>query len=324
MKIAVLGNAIVDGFAHVTDAVLSNHKLEKRGFNKLEPKAFFALCADVEVETYASGGSAANVAYTLGKLGVETRFLGRFGSDAAGGIFFDDMVSAGVSTCPPDDSAKTMEVFVLVTPDGARTLATLGTTARMSDVWVSENAVKNADWLLIEGYLLSDQAPAVEFALKLARENGTKIIFTLASEKVLRAAEDALLRTLVITNEREEKQAGVDFVLGDTAETAGLMSILNDNPSIQKIVQTIPRVTTHSGDGATFYSEENAPTFVPTQKIENPIDVTGAGDAFAAGFINSYMAGKPAAEALSAGHALAKDVIMHLGGRIKDIKDMAS
>lgn len=321
MKIAVLGNAIVDGFANVTDAVLSAHKLEKRGFNKLDPKAFFALCADVEVETYASGGSAANVAYTLGKLGAETRFLGRFGSDSAGQIFFDDMVAAGVGTCPPDASAKTMEVFVLVTPDGARTLATLGTTARMSDVWVSENAVKNADWLLVEGYLLADQAPAVDFALKLARENGTKIMFTLAGENILRTAEEALLQTLIATNEDGQKEAGVHLILGDTAETAGLMAILNQNPSSQKIVQTIPRITTHSGDGATFYNQENTPTFAPTQKIDNPVDVTGAGDAFAAGFLHAYMAGQTPAQALNAGHGLAQQVIMHLGGRIKEIKD---
>lgn len=310
MKISILGNAIVDGFARVDEAVLRRHKLEKRGYNRLAAPDFFNLCADVEVEAYAAGGTAANVAYTLGKLGVEVSFLGRFGNDAAGQVFFDELVAAGVRTQAPDSTAKTMEIFVLITPDGQRTFVTLGTTAPMNNSWVQSENIETADWLLVEGYLLSGQVSAVHYALQVARENGVKIALSLASESVLAVAEEALIE--IITE-------GVDLIIGDTVETAALTHMLAHSSGAQAAFNKTPRVTTHSGDGATFYDAAAQPTFVPTEKIDTPIDVTGAGDAFAAGFLNRYMAGTTAEQALNAGHKLARKVIMQIGGRIKDI-----
>jgi|GEM_PF-1465568 len=310
MKISILGNAVVDGFARVGEDVLRQHKLEKRGYNKLSAPQFFALCADVEVETYSAGGTAANVAHTLGQLGTDVIFMGRFGGDAAGQVFFDELVGAGVATQAPDASAKTMEVFVLITPDGQRTLVTLGTTAPMNDTWVRSDDIKNSDWLLVEGYVLSGQISAATYAMQIARDNDVKIALSLASESVLTVAAPALADTLT---------DGVDLIIGDTTETAALTTLLNKFPAAQTAFNKTARVTTHSGDGATFYAADGAPTFVATQKIDTPVDVTGAGDAFAAGFLAQFMAGENVADALTAGHTLAANVIMQIGGRIKDI-----
>jgi sugar/nucleoside kinase (ribokinase family) len=305
--IAIMGNAPVDALVNVTEDVLLKHNLKKGDFQTRGFNDFLALNDDCVVEKFEAGGSTANTAYAMGKLGSHVSFISRFGADASGKHFKSEMAGAGVTVSAGDDTVRTMEIFVLITPDGERTFVSPGVTAPMSDTMIDEKTICESKWLLVEGYLLFDQYEAVTAALKVARENGIKTALTLASSAVLESCYDAIAT---------EVDRGLDLILANDEEMAVLLKAAKEGGH-EVLLSSTPRIITSSGDGATFTDGTEEIT-IPTVKIDHPVDSTGAGDAFAAGFLHHYIQDGDVEEGIKLGHKLAASVIMRTGARVQD------
>lgn len=308
MKFAVIGNPVVDGVSHVTEGVLSGLGLHKGDANTLDHAAMFRVGAEVEVELFQSGGSAANMAYTLCKLGHKVCFLGPLGTDPAGRHFFKEMVGAGLALNTPQAGYRTTELFVLVTPDGARTMAQpKPPTPSPDEGWLDETLLGGADWLVVEGYAARDWPAAAAAAAKLARQGGTKVALQLPAPQV---AGDAAPSLLALAD------AGLDLILGNAQEYAALAA--KASPAQKSKLEKTPHVVTQGGGKAEFVGADGGHVVEATRAIAKPVDSTGAGDAFAAGFLAVYAGGEEPAVALRRGHHLGGAVIQSLGPRLAD------
>lgn len=317
--IAVLGNSVVDALIPSTNDILDKYSLKKSGWHLMPMDQFLDLNFECDVEKFESGGSTANTAFCLSRLGHKMAFISKFGEDPAGRHFHKEMTDAGIQMPTPSSGVRTMEVYILITPDGQRTFACPGTTAPMAVMDVNEEAIRQSKWLLIEGYLLLDQKEAVDHAIKVAKENDVKIALTLGADFVISNAYDAIAECiergidLLISNKEEEQQLYGDMTKHEHISSTGLT----------KAIKRTPRIITNSGSGATFYTESDE-VFVATTKIDTPVDVTGAGDAFAAGFLFTYTRDGDVKKGMTLGHTLARNVIMQTGARLKDWGEVLS
>lgn len=310
---AVLGNAVVDGIARVDDALLTRFSLRKGDSNTLSHAQMLELSDAITVEQFRAGGAAANTAYTLAKLGSRVAFLGQIGNDPTGRFFVEDMLSAGITLTPLSSTTRTTDIFTLLTADGMRTMVQcLPPAPSRDDSWVDDHLIEQAEHLILEAYVIGSHPAAADYAAKLCVSCGTKLIISLASPRAVHAAlpvlTDILLahRPLVIGNETEWNI----LINGNDARTA---SKLDD----------LERVITRSGNGATYYAASKNPVVdSPTQPIPSPTDLSGAGDAFAAGFLHIFTGGGSPQLALKQGHQLGRAVVLQLGPRLLSFPDV--
>lgn len=310
--VTFLGNAAVDALINTTDETLIKHKLKKGDFHAKSFIEYMELTEDCDVAKFESGGSVANSAYAMGILGSKVAYIGRTGKDPSGQHFYEEMTAVGVDMPAPEKGAHTMEIFVLITPDGERTFVSPGVTAPMDSAFVQQEYLKQTKWLVVEGYTLLEQFGAVETAVLEARKHGAKIALTLASFAVLESAADRLAKLIL---------GGIDLLIANKHEMQTLLDKAHDisaeegNSLQQRVLQT-PRVITSSGDGATYFNGDKK-IHVATRKITAPVDTTGAGDAFAAGFLSVYCREGDVEEALKLGHKLGRYIIMRTGARLQ-------
>lgn len=304
---AVFGNAVVDAIAHVDEAMLNRFSLHKGDSNTLSHAQMIELSSQIAVEQFRAGGAGANSAYTLARLGSRVAFLGLVGNDPTGRFFVEDMIAAGITLTPPNPQHRTTEVFTLLTPDGTRTMVqSLPAPPSPDDSWVEDPLIEQSAHLLIEAYAAAAYPAAAEYAVKTAANAGTRIILSLASPRAVQAA----LPTL--TDMIGEYQP---LVIGNAAEWDVLMN--NADPHTAKRLMQTERVITRSGNGAAYYTANGGPVVdSPTQPIPKPTDLSGAGDAFAAGFLHVFTGGGSPQLALQQGHQLGRAVVLQLGPRL--------
>ena len=308
-QFAVLGNAVVDAIAPATDAVLATHNLVKGDSNTLSHPAMLQLAAEITIQQFRSGGSAANTAYTLGKLGARVCFVGKIGQDPTGRHFSADLVQAGVTVTPGHANQRTGEVFILLTPDGIRTMAqTQPLEPSPDDSWVDEGLIEQSQCLIVGAYAAGAFPAAVSFAATTAAKAGAKLVLSLASPKAVQGAA-ILLADLIQTHR--------PLVIGNQGEWTTLLG-LTDPHTVANLEKT-PRVITRSGEGATYYDGHGLVIDSPTQPIPRPADMTGAGDAFAAGFLHTFLGGGSPQLALQHGHQLGRATVLQLGPRLLNV-----
>ena len=305
---AVLGNAVVDALAEVDDALLQQFHLKKGDSNTLALPQMLALTAAVNVREFHPGGSAANTAYTLGKLGHKVVFLGLIGDDPTGRFFHDDLVRAGVTVTPPRAGHRTTDVFTLVTPDGARTMVQ-GTPPPPSpdDAWLDESLIGQSAYMLLGAYAAGNWPAATVLAVETAAQAGVPLAISLASPRAVLASANTLV-DMILTHH--------PLVMGHTTEWQ-LLKMMSDAHTGELLDKTA-RVLTQSGTGASFVTAEGHTIDYTTEKLATPKDVSGAGDAFAAGFLHARATGHDPATALACGHALGLALVQQLGPRLPD------
>lgn len=311
---AVFGNAVVDGIAHVDDALLAKFSLRKGDSNTVSPAQMIELSGTISVEQFRAGGAGGNTAYTLARLGSHVAFMGLTGTDPAGRFFIEDMVRAGVTLPPPVNGHRTTDVFTLLTPDGTRTMVQ-GMPAPPSpdDGWVEDSMIEQSNYLLIEAYAAGSYPAAAEYAAKVAAENSTRIVVLLASPRAVQAALN-VLTDIIATYQ--------PMVIGNISEWEMLTN--NADAHTVKKLEQAERVITRSGNGAAYYAATGgAVVDSPTQPIPKPTDLSGAGDAFAAGFLHVFTGGGSAQLALQQGHQLGRAVVLHLGPRLLNMPSSA-
>jgi len=306
-----IGNAIVDIIARCEESFLSKHDLAK-GFMRLVPaeeagRLYEAMGPAIE----RSGGSAANTMAGLASFGARCGFIGRVASDQFGGIFRHDIRSLGVTydTPPSMDGEPTARCLILVTPDGERTMNTfLGVSVNFTPADIDASMIEAAKIVYLEGYLFDREEAKAAFkgAAKLARKSGAKVALSLSDAFCVdrhRADFRALIRD------------GANIVFANEKEITSLYEVNSFAEAADAAMRDCElAVLTRSEEGSVIVSKGETVRIAP-EPVSEVVDVTGAGDLYAAGFLFGLTRGAPLEICGELGSLAAAEVISHIGAR---------
>jgi adenosine kinase len=316
-----IGNAIVDVIARTDDDFLFRQKMRKGGMQLINEAQAAGIYDAMGPAVEVSGGSAANTVVGAASLGARAAFIGKVKDDELGRVFAHDIRAAGVTfaTPPASDGPSTARCYVLVTPDGERTMNTyLGAAQDLHPNDIDRDAVAAAQIIYLEGYLWDPPHAKEAFlkAAKIAHDAERDVALTLSDAFCVdryRAEFLELIRAgtvdLVFANERE---------LHSLYQTADFDTAVNAIRNDAKLA-----VVTRSEKGCLVVTREETDA-IPANPVERLVDATGAGDLFAAGFLVGLSRGTDNRTAARLGALVAAEVIRHLGARPEtSLKDLA-
>ncbi len=307
-----IGNAIVDVIARTEDDFLIKQKMAKGAMQLIDETRATGIYEAMGPAVEVSGGSAANTIVGVASLGARAAFVGKVKDDELGGIFAHDIRKAGVAFSTPPASAgpSTARCYILVTPDGERTMNTyLGAAQDLHPNDIDPDTVASAQIIYLEGYLWDPPHAKEAFikAAKIAHAAERDVALTLSDAFCVdryRAEFLDLIRSgtvdLVFANERE---------LHSLYETADFDTALN---ALRNDAQLA--VITRSEKGCLVVTREETDA-IPASPIDRVVDATGAGDLFAAGFLVGLSKGADNRTSARLGALAAAEVIQHVGAR---------
>lgn len=312
LQVVGIGNALVDVICPVDDAWLTANGVQKGIMQLIDLERARALYAAMGPAAAISGGSVANTIGGLSGLGARTGFVGKVRADQFGEVFAHDLRAFGAAfdtpMAPADHPIATGRSLVLFTPDGERSMNTyLGVAAELSPDDIDADLMGATEWLLLEGYLFDRPESQAAFAkaARAAKAAGGRAGITLSDPFCVerhREAFLALIRAdmdLVVANEHELKA----LYLTEDLETA----LARAEADVDVAVCTLgPEGALVLAEGARVHAPATAPRVV---------DVTGAGDLFAAGFLHGVTTGRDWLTSARMGCLAAGEVIGHVGAR---------
>jgi sugar/nucleoside kinase (ribokinase family) len=306
-----IGNAIVDVIARVEEEFVSRHGLVKGSMNLIDEARAEELYAGMGQAIEVSGGSAGNTAAGIASLGGKAAYFGKVKADQLGAIFRHDMRAQGVAFDTPaaEEGPATARSFILVTPDSERTMNTyLGACVNFTTRDVDRRVVEASAVTYMEGYLWDrpEAKEAFTLAARIARAAGRKTSITLSDSFCVERHRDSFLE--LIRND-------IDIVFANETEIKSLYKTQNFDGAMKAIAKDCPiAVLTRSEKGCIVVkgNEVHASAAHPVDKV---VDVTGAGDLFAAGFLYGFTNGKSLQESAQLGSLAAAEVISHIGAR---------
>jgi fructokinase len=315
-----IGNAIVDVVARADDAFLSKHDMRKGSMTLIDADAAAALYAAMPPGQESSGGSAANTCAVTAALGSRVAYLGKVADDKLGAVFREDIGAAGVQfpSAPLVSGAPTARCLILVTPDGQRTMNTyLGACVSFGVADVDEALVGAASVLYLEGYLFDPPAAQAAFrrAAAAAHKSGRQVALSLSDPFCVDRHRPAFLELV-----RQE----VDILFANEMEITSLYEVNSFEEATERArVDVRLAVLTRSEAGSVILRE--AETVVVPAEPTRVVDTTGAGDAYAAGFLAGLTAGRELAVCGRLGSIAAGEIISHYGARPEaDLRKMAA
>jgi len=319
--VTAIGNAIVDVLAKADDALLAEHKLPKGGMSLIDAPTAERLYAIMGPGVEASGGSAANTIAGIAALGGKTAYIGKVADDQLGSVFTHDIRAVGVAydTPPLKGGLPTARCLIFVTPDAQRTMQTfLGATSQLGPEDVDMSAITSSKVLYLEGYLW-DQPRAKEAmrnAAIAAQKAGVKVSFTLSDSFCVARYRSEFLELV-------EKH--VDILFANEHEILSLYEVENFDDALQKVRGHCEiAALTRSEKGSVVVAGDDVHVIDAVKGVK-VVDTTGAGDAYAAGFLYAYTQGRDLATAGRLGGAMAARVISHYGPRVQgDVKALAA
>ncbi len=305
-----MGAALVDLFADVSDSELDALGSPKASMSLVEPDTSDAMQKKVSVHTRQPGGSAANTIAGIAALGLDTGFVGKIADDALGRVFADDFTRLNVAFAPqPANDLPTGHCLVLVTPDAERTMHTvLGAAVTTGEADLDAAMLARTGLFFAEGYIWDSPSAKAAFlsAAKTVRAQGGKVAFSLADGFCVERHHSDFMALL---------ETDIDLVLANETEITALCG--SDVPEVvgPKLAGLgVAAAVTHGAKGVHVYHGE---TFdhVAAQRIDDVMDLTGAGDQFAAGFLAGLHSGRSMQDAARMGVIAASEVIRHVGPR---------
>ncbi len=306
-----IGNAIVDVISQTEDAFLTGNGIEKGIMQLVEQDRAELLYGAMTNRVQTPGGSVANTIAGAGALGLNTAFIGRVRDDELGQFYANAMNEDGVDFVNPPAAGgelPTSRSMIFVSPDGERSMNTyLGISSELSSGDVPSEVAGKAELMFLEGYLF-DKDKGKEAFLEAARDchkGGGKIGIAISDPFCVDRHRDDFLSLI-------EHQ--MDFVIGNEAEIQSLFQTDHLDDALVMTAALCPLVVcTRSGDGVTVM-EGTSRIDVPVQRI-TPIDATGAGDQFAAGFLYGMATDRDLETCAKIGNVCAGEVISHIGPR---------
>ncbi|HBM57703.1 MAG TPA: adenosine kinase [Citreicella sp.] len=310
-QVVGIGNAIVDVLTRADDSFLEHMGITKGIMQLIERDRAEVLYGAMESRVQAPGGSVANTLAGLGNLGLRTAFIGRVHDDALGRFYAQAMEADGtafVNPPVPGGELPTSRSMIFVSPDGERSMNTyLGISAELGPEDVAEDVAAEAEVVFLEGYLFDKDKGKEAFirTARACRAAGGKAGIAISDPFCVERHRADFLRLI----EHE-----LDFVIGNEAEIRSLFQDNDLDADLAHVAAICPLVIcTRSGDGVTIIRDGQR-TDVPVTKI-TPVDATGAGDQFAAGFLYGLVTGADMAKAGHMGTVAATEVISHMGPR---------
>lgn len=307
-----MGAALVDLFADVDDATLENLGSPKGSMTLVDPPRAAELSAGVDIHTHRPGGSAANTVAGLAGLGMAGGFIGKVGDDALGQIFTASMTDLGVTfpVTPCDASVHpTGNCLVLVTPDAERTMHTLlGASVTTASEDLRTDMLDATGILFCEGYVW-DSPTAREAFLHAAahvKAGGGKIGFSLSDSFCVERHREDFLKLF---------ENDIDILLANTAEATTLLGVDQMDDVVTAMHEArVDGAITFGPEGAVIVSGDEVVS-VPARAVDKVVDLTGAGDQFAAGYLCGVATGRDPETCGTMGALAASEVIQHFGPR---------
>ena len=312
-KILGIGNAIVDILAKVDDEFLIKRKFIKGSMKLINKSEFEDLKKNIKIEKIVAGGSVANTMSGIAYLKGSPSFIGKINSDSFGEIYKKSLEDINVkfSYLQKNENLSTGASIILITPDSERTMCTyLGISSHLSEDDVNENNIKESELIFLEGYLWDKGISEKMFkhAINVAKKNKVKIAMSLSDIFcVTRHKEDFynLLKNdldLLIGNENE---------INELTNKKNLLDSINQLKKLNKLI-----VITRSENGS-IAIENNEIIKCSSTKVDKILDLTGAGDLFAAGFLKEYLEKSDIKKCLVSGSILASKIIQKIGARLE-------
>jgi len=312
-QVVGIGNAVVDVITQSTDAFLTEMGIEKGIMQLVETERSEELFSAMDERVQTPGGSVANTIAGIGSLGLATGFIGRVRDDELGHFYADAMTREGidfVNAPVAGGELPTSRSMIFVSPDGERSMNTyLGISAELGPDDVDESVAAGAEVVFLEGYLFDKDKGKDAFirTARACRAAGGKAGIAISDPFCVERHRADFVN--LIENE-------LDFVIGNEAEIRSLYQDNDLEADLARVAAACPLVVcTRSGDGVSIIHKGER-TDIPVNKIV-PVDATGAGDQFAAGFLFGLVSGRDMATCGAMGNVCAAEVISHIGPRPK-------
>jgi sugar/nucleoside kinase (ribokinase family) len=275
-RITGIGSALVDILINESDQFLTDLGKEKGGMTLVENKDIEQILAQTRRHVVVCGGAACNTIVGIGSLGGDARFIGRRGNDAYGHSFEKQVAKCNVELIVSISNSPTGKVLSVITPDAQRSMFTfLGASTELDPELITPAMFKDTAISMIEGYLLFNRQLMMA-ALKAARAAGSLIALDLASFEVVNASRD-ILEDIIMDF--------VDILIANEDEARAYTGYDDEQKAIEKMSQHVTYAALKLGARGSYVSHQNHITRIEPQSGNAPIDTTGAGDLWAAGFL---------------------------------------
>ena len=311
-KILGIGNAIIDVLAKVDDDFLIKRNFIKGSMKLINKSEFEDLKKNIKIEKIVAGGSVANTMAGIAHLKGNSSFIGKINSDNFGEMYRKSLqdINVNFSYLEKNEDLSTGASIILITPDSERTMCTyLGISSHLSANDINENNIINHELIFLEGYLWDKGISEKMFkhAISISKKNKIKIAMSLSDIFcVTRHKQDFynLLKNdldILIGNENE---------INELANKKNLLDSINQLKKLNKLI-----VITRSENGS-MAIKNNEIINCNSTKVNKVLDLTGAGDLFAAGFLKEYLDNSDIKKCLETGSILASKVIQKIGARL--------
>jgi adenosine kinase len=309
-----IGNAIFDILVQTDEDFLAAHGMIKGGMALIDEPRAAAIYRDMGPATEMSGGSAANTIVGLANLGAGAAYVGKVKDDQIGKLYAHDIRAAGVAfqTPPAIDGPATGCSYILVTPDGERTMNTyLGAAQELMPGDIDADQVAASAIVYLEGYLWDPKSAKDAFlkASVIAHGAGRQVALTLSDSFCVDRYRDEFLDLM--------RSGTVDLLFANEAELHSLYPTSDFDTALKQVRTDVNlAVVTRSEKGCVVASKDKDDVIaVPAFPIQKMVDTTGAGDLFAAGFLFGLVRGVGYENAGRLGALAAAEVIQHIGAR---------
>ena len=309
MKILGIGNAIVDVICKVEDNFITKNSLTKSTMKLIfDDKEFKELLSNLKIEKTVSGGSVANSIVGLSQLGNEVGFIGKVNDDDLGSKYEDGLKQENVKYfySKKREELPTGTCLILVTPDSERTMCTfLGTAGKINENDVSTDAIKQSETILLEGYLWDEGEPKKAF--EKAIQSANKVAMSLSDQFCVDRHKPHFLE--LVKNKLDITFANEQEIIS-LIDAQSFDDVINFSKSLGKII-----VLTRGEKGAVAVKGNDVVECGVQQGLKI-VDLTGAGDLFAAGFLHGHVNNMSLKDSLNKGTEMSSKVIQQIGARL--------
>ena len=308
MKVLGIGNAIVDVLCKVDEKFLSENSLTKSTMKLIDEKEFKSLISNLTINETISGGSVANSIVGLSQLGNDVGFIGKVKDDNLGQKYEEGLKKENVNYLysKKNELLPTGTCLILITPDSERTMCTfLGTAGKINDKDIDEKIVKKSEITFLEGYLWDEGEPKKAFDKAINHSN--KVAMSLSDLFCVERHKNHFLELV---------KHKLDIVFANEQEILSLISSTSFDDILAFGNQLQKHIVITRGDKGAIAIIDGKVTECKSKKNLNIVDLTGAGDLFAAGYLHGLINNLNVEECLAKGTELSSVIIQKIGARI--------